>query len=309
MEIIVPILYVYFGVGFIYAMYIWLFAGDTWVSIPINILGGPLVLIWAILTQFTRKHTDLKSLFKNKKGVIFDLDGTIIDSQPYRDQAMENVLESLDSAWIFPSYVSGLNERKKWKHIMDNEPEFKPGLTVDQLAEKTKQEYLKIYQDVKPLPGFWEFARYLKETRNFKLGLATNSERDVTTEILKRFSAENVFDFIATADDVVKHKPHPDIYKKVLQGLKLRAKDVVAFEDTIVGATSARDAGIEVIVIWDGEDEDPEDFPPGIRYFIPDFRNLESSIEKTGEEEILEISNEIKKDNFLVDPEAQEPKK
>lgn len=113
------------------------------------------------------------------------------------------------------------------------------------------------------------------------MGLATNSDRNVTDILLERLDAEDLFDFSVTGDEVGKRKPHPEMYKKAAKALGVKPKEVVVFEDTIVGATAARGAGMEVVVIWDGEDEDPGDFPKGIKFFLPDFSGVSELIEKS----------------------------
>lgn len=287
------LLYIYLGVGFVYAIYIWLFAGDPWYYIPINMIGGPIIVIGQTIGALRRRKYEIKDIFEGKKAVIFDLDGTIIDSQPFRNQAVENVLESIDAEWVFRTYPHGLNALEQWTHILKEEEELETELTPRELADRTKSEYLKLHTEVSVIEGFWELAYYLKEEKKFKLGLATNSDREVTNEILKRMEADGVFDFSVSGDELKRRKPHPEMYKKVAKGLGVRPGDVVVFEDTIVGATAAVKAGMETIVIWDGEDEDPEDFPKEIKFFLSDFDGVSKAIEKSTWEELEEMAKEM----------------
>ncbi len=237
-------LYVYLGIGFIYALYIWLFAGDPWTAIPLNTIGGPINIIYQTVRAFRRRKIEIYDLFRGKKAVIFDMDGTIIDSLPLHDQAVSLVLEEIGAGEVPRDYEPGLNNKEQWEHILGTNPDINTKLSVAELVARTKSKYLELHKDVEARDGFWSLARYLKE-KGFKLSLVTNTDRDVTDLLLKRLGADQgVFDIVITGDEVKKKKPSPEIYKKALKTLGVRAKDTVAFEDTIVGAKSATEAGL-----------------------------------------------------------------
>ena len=242
MDTLLTILYVYLGIGFVYAIYIWLFAGDSWYAIPFNIIGGPIIFIYHTIRSFARKVPRVNEIFDGKKAVIFDLDGTIINSQPARNQAMEKVLESIDAAWAFRDYPPGLNEVEKWKYLLKKEKDIKTDLSAEDLAARTREAYLKLHTNVTAIDGFWEFFAYLREEKKYKVGLATNSVRKVVDIILERLDAEDLFDFVITGDEVKKRKPHPQIYKTAAKSLGVTPSEVVVFEDTVVGATAAADS-------------------------------------------------------------------
>ncbi len=290
-------LYVYLAIGTIYALYVWLFAGDPWWAIPINIIGGPIVLVHETVRALTEKRVEIKELFVGKKGVIFDLDGTIIDSQPFLNEAMEQVLGSLNATWLETNYPHGLNYKEKWEYLIKENPGvIDTKFTIEELTSRTKKRYIELYENVEPFTGFWTLAKYLKE-KGFKLGMATNTDKDIAEIILKRLGAEeNVFDFMIFGDQVKHKKPHPEIYQKALKGLGLRAHEVIAFEDTVVGSMSSTKAGIQTVIIWDGFDEEMAAFPKNTYLFISDFENLPDYIEKTSRELVEEAAKELEAD-------------
>lgn len=272
--------YTYLTLGFIYAMYIWLFAGDPWYAIPVNIVGGPIVFVREIIRAYARRRVSVVEMFAKKKAVIFDLDGTIIDSQPFKDKAMDNILKTINAGWVTREYSHGLNEIEKWDYTLKHEKEINTKFTVQELADHTKKEYLKIYTEVEPLPGFWDFMHYLKKEKNMKVGLATNSDREVTNTVLKRMGAENVFDFTIAGDEVKKRKPNPEIYKRALKEMGLKSSEVLVFEDSVVGATASDKAGLDTIVVWDGVDSPQDEYPKNVFDFIPDFKDMGEYLEK-----------------------------
>ena len=274
------ILYTYLTLGFIYAMYIWLFAGDPWWSIPVNTVGGPFIFLREVVRGYVRKKLSPSKMFASKKAVIFDLDGTIIDSQPFRNQAMDNMLKTIGGGWVTRTYSHGLNAVERWEYILHQEPEINTEFTVEELAEHTKTEYLKLYTEVEAIPGFWDFMHYLKNVKKVKVGLATNADRNVADAMLKRLGASEIFDFVIAGDEVKHRKPSPEIYKTAAKKMGLKPKDILVFEDTIVGSTAAHKAGMDTIVIWDGEDEEMEDYPKGIYEFAPDFVEMGETLEK-----------------------------
>lgn len=288
MDIFLTVVYVYLGIGFVYAIYIWLFAGDYWYSIPVNTLGGPINIIYQVLRSYFRKTYELSDIFKGKSAVIFDLDGTIVDSQPFRNKAFEKVLDTLEGNWNVPDYPHGLNEREKWDFVLNAHKGLKANFTIEDLAEHTRTEFIKLYKDVDAMEGFWSLVRYLKETKKFKLGLATNSDRSILDIILKKLGAEGIFDSTIAGDEVKRRKPHPEIYKEAAKQLGVNPKKIVVFEDTVVGATAASAAGMEVIAIWNGVDEEKEDFPRGIKFFLPDFGGMTEEIEKSRKQRLEE---------------------
>ena len=95
-----------------------------------------------------------------------------------------------------------------------------------------------------------ELAEILKE-KGYKVILASSSTQKRIDELLSQNNACDVFDNIVCADQVKKLKPAPDIYLAALDCFKTNSKDAIAFEDTIVGATAAVTAGIDVCLVSD----------------------------------------------------------
>lgn len=280
--------YVYLVIGLVYALWVWLFQGATIFSIPVNTVFGPFYILAVLWHFLTWEKKTVHSVFRGKKAVIFDLDGTILDDQPAWNDAIENVKTQMGIE-VERNYPSGLNVTEKWRRLLAASEKKLP-YTAEDLAQKTVDEFLRIYTEVEPRAGFWELVAYLKQ-HGFKVGLASNSDRKVVDELLSRFDGAPVFDFILAADQVKQHKPHPEIYLTTMKALGVSAHETVAFEDSLTGAESSIAAKIPTILIWDGEISKVL-YPQGSLFFLEDFDGIADMIEKSPREQILEAAKE-----------------
>ena len=73
-----------------------------------------------------------------------------------------------------------------------------------------------------------------------KTVLVTTASGENVRAILRHFDLEHAFDFVITGDDVTRHKPDPEAYRLALARLQLEPDECLAFEDSDVGAASAR---------------------------------------------------------------------
>ena len=286
--------YSYLAVGLIYALWIWLFAGATFLSIPVNAVFGPIYILGVLLHFLTWRKKTIYRVFQGKKVVIFDLDGTVIDSQTSWNDAMENVKKRLGFVGLERNYPSGLNVSDKWEFLL-RDYSGPVNVSVADLSKATNDEFLKIYTEVEARDGFWTLARYLKE-RGFKLALASNTERYVVDEVVKRLEAGPVFDLIIAGDEVKHHKPHPEMYRVAVKKLEVSPKDAVIFEDSLIGTQAAIASKIDTIVIWD-EEISKVLYPRGAAFFLPDFEGLDVSIEKSPRQLLEEAAKESEESN------------
>ena len=79
------------------------------------------------------------------------------------------------------------------------------------------------------------------------MAVATGSRRRSVTQTLNSIQAFDWFDALVTADDVQRHKPHPETYLKAADALGVSPEECLAFEDAPPGIESARAAGMEVV--------------------------------------------------------------
>jgi HAD superfamily hydrolase (TIGR01509 family) len=201
------------------------------------------------------------------KALIFDVDGTLIDSERHGHRVAYNRAFSesgLNWNWDEETYgrlvkVCGARERLRYflgsttvdgLNQITNDSE----TLIEDLYQKKTRHFLSIAETggLSPRPGI---ERLLHEARQKGLILAIASSSDETNvqTLLRHSFAENIepwFQYIGAGDTATRKKPDPEIYHAVLQKLGLAARQCLAFEDSEPGLNAALAAGIPTLVTW-----------------------------------------------------------
>ena len=191
------------------------------------------------------------------KACIFDVDGTIAETEGIHLQAFNEAFKEFKVAWNWskPTYKALLEIAGSENRIRYFNSKTKSNFSNDLIRELVKQK-TKIYQE-KLLsksfyvrPGVLELVDALKKSK-IKIGVATSTSMD---NAMKLFSliwgneAQNLFSVISTPKLNVNNKPAPDLYNIALQDLKVRPENVVAIEDSKIGLKSTKAASISTIL-------------------------------------------------------------
>lgn len=208
-------------------------------------------------------------MFIGKKVIIFDMDGTLIDSigiwnevdnlfikklgftgeveidiiQKQRDETLRTYSKSENP---YLDYCKLLGKR------------YNSQLTAEEILNlryNVAQDYLKNIIDYKP--NVDKFLKKLKE-KNFILAIASTTRksnmdiyRTKNTNIINKAKLDEYFSVIYTREDAKEIKPSPEIYLKVIETLKVKKEDCLIFEDSLIGIESAKNAGIACVAIYD----------------------------------------------------------
>ncbi|OGC70329.1 hypothetical protein A2415_05125 [candidate division WWE3 bacterium RIFOXYC1_FULL_39_7] len=236
-----------------------------------------------------------KSLIEGKKGVFFDLDGTLIDSEPLWVLAFDAVLRKADPSVPLEGVyeLPGESLYDKWKRIVTKKL-IKTQQPAEELTEATHKEFLRLIEDhgIDARDGFWELAFELKEEKGFKLALATNTDESVAKIIVEKLGLDKVFDFIIYGNQVKRRKPDPEMYLTAAKQLGLSPKEVLVFEDSIFGAAAAEKAGMSLVLIWDNQTAKTE-FPKDTLLFLQDFMGLAGNLDMTPKEMFDQIKEKL----------------
>lgn len=121
------------------------------------------------------------------------------------------------------------------------------GEELRQLEEEKEGLFREIYREkVTPVPGLLDFFYDLKAV-GFKIGVATSAPFANLDMIVKALNIETVFDSILASEDVVYHKPDPEVYLKSAANIGAKPENCVVFEDSFSGITAGIAAGAKVI--------------------------------------------------------------
>ena len=186
------------------------------------------------------------------EAVIFDLDGTLIDSMWVWDEIDKTFLAELNLE--VPNDLDKALEGKSFTETAVYFKErFKLKMSVDEIKLRWHEMAYDFYVTKVPLKkGAREFLGWLKQ-ENVKIGIATSNSRELVQEVLKALDIEIYFDEIRISCEVGKGKPFPDIYLKVAKELEVEPKHCLVFEDIPNGVRAGKKAGMTVWAIEDGQ--------------------------------------------------------
>jgi beta-phosphoglucomutase family hydrolase len=178
------------------------------------------------------------------KGIVFDMDGVLIDSEPVHIDAWNEVFSAynlyFETEW-FHQWI-GVSDRNFTSKIVDL---YQLPTDSDTLLNKKRTVFeAKIAQGVPSHKGVKEQLPFLN---HLELAVATSSNHKGAMMSLQGAGLYHFFKKIVTADDVLNHKPHPDCYLKAVEQLGLIPSDCIGIEDSASGVKAAKTAGLFVI--------------------------------------------------------------
>lgn len=209
-------------------------------------------------------------------GFIFDMDGVVIDSNPFHKIAWEKFLSGQGISFddhLFDNVLSGRTGPTSLRMIFgDDLSQEKLDLYLEEV-DSNYQTILRESEDVRPIAGVHAFLD--KITGNgLRLALATSAP-ELNIELgLQKLKLENTFEHIVGKVDVSHGKPHPEVYLRSLELLGMAAENCIVFEDSKAGIQSARSAGIQVVGIASGHGKE-ELLEEGVSMVVDDFVDLE----------------------------------
>ncbi len=187
---------------------------------------------------------------KNIQAVIFDLDGTLVDTEKYAIKVFSDVMKTYCGIDVTPEDLTlfyGVHDLTSYKMIIE-----KYGLTVSaaELLKHHNAEYDRIVSEVNELlPGA---ENIFKRFSHLPLVICSGSTRQQIQTILSNLSIVDLFDHIVSCDDVEKHKPHPEPFLLTADKLGIDPVCCLVFEDSDAGIKAAKAAGMYVIAVKNG---------------------------------------------------------
>lgn len=189
-------------------------------------------------------------MLQNKKAVIFDLDGTLVDSM-WMWKAID--IEYLGKFGI--SLPSTLQKDIEGMSFSETAVYFKETFQIPDSLEEIKADwnrmaYEKYTKEVTLKKGVKEFLEYCKDN-GIKIGIATSNSRELVDATLEALKIRDYFDCVMTACEVAKGKPAPDIYLAVADKVGVNSTECLIFEDIEMGILAGKNAGMEVCAVED----------------------------------------------------------
>lgn len=192
-------------------------------------------------------------MLENIKAVIFDLDGTLVDSMwMWKEIDIEYLSEK---GAVIPEDIQAFQEELEGMGFTETAIFFKKRFQIEDSLEEIKKTWIsmaeeKYCHEVPLKAGIREFLEELKN-RDIRIGISSSNSRELIEMVLKAHHIEKYFDCITTCCEVSNSKPAPDVYLKTAEGLHITPKACLVFEDVPMGIMAGKNAGMKVCAVDD----------------------------------------------------------
>lgn len=214
-------------------------------------------------------------MLNNIDAVIFDIDGTLIDSMWVWTDIDDKFLEkySLTEPEDFHEGMEGKSYSETAQYFLDLFPELPH--TRKELEDEWHQMAFEIYtKEIRLKKGAYDFILDMHK-RGIKLGIATSNSRDLAEGVLINNRVFEYFDSVWTSDEAKAGKPAPDVYLKVAESLQVEPSKCLVFEDVPKGIMAGKNAGMKVCAVEDVFSKPQEDLKRELAdYYIQDFDDI-----------------------------------
>ncbi|MDX8416356.1 HAD family hydrolase [Absicoccus intestinalis] len=188
--------------------------------------------------------------FNDLKLIIFDVDGTLLDSERIWKETLGIVGRTYHMPYLEEQLfarlvgVSGQEEERIYKEVLD--PSIRDVFVSEwrQLANRTIDETVPVKV------GSHDFFQWVKK-QGLQLGVATSTHRQETEYRLKKANLWEPIDYVLCGNEIEHKKPHPEIYQKMLEHFHLEPDQALVIEDSSIGVEAAYRANIPVIHVAD----------------------------------------------------------
>lgn len=200
------------------------------------------------------------------KGVVFDMDGVLVDAKEWHYEALNRALALFGfeiSRHAHLTAYDGLPTKAKLEMLS-----LEKGLPreLHPFINRMKQSYTMEVVHSRCKPRFaQEYALATLKSKGYRLAVASNSIRDTVEVMMKKSRLDLYLDTMLSTGDVVHPKPNPEIYLKAITQLNLTATECLVVEDNENGIRAALDSGAYVLVVKRVEDVNLDNIAARIR--------------------------------------------
>jgi len=183
------------------------------------------------------------------QAVIFDMDGTLIDSEPMWKEAEKQVFSSVgvEVTDEHSSKTASMTTREVTEFWYNLFPWLDKSL--DQVESEVVDHVAKLISvEGTPMGGVKEILEFF-HNKKFKIGLSTNAPSRLIPVVLEKLNIAHYFHATSSSEHEIKGKPDPAVYLSIAKKLNVEPSKCIAFEDSISGVISANKANMKTVVV------------------------------------------------------------
>ena len=182
------------------------------------------------------------------KGVIFDFDGLILDTETHQFLILQELFEKNGSELPIERWQQEIGTQSGFSPFKYLAEKHGGKIEHETLKEQFKEKFHSILTSENARAGVEDYLKVAKDM-GLKIGLATSSNYEWVSTHLKNLGLFNYFDCIQTSDDVEKVKPDPSLYLQTAKCFGLPVEECLVFEDSANGALAAKRAGMSCVIV------------------------------------------------------------
>jgi len=182
------------------------------------------------------------------KGIIFDLDGVLIDSEPNYFEADRRVMAEYGVVLTEEMHkeFTGIGNKQMAKFVKEK---YKLKDPIEVILRKKDKMYMDLaLHNTRVFPQMREFLRLLKE-KNLPMAVATGSSRWILDEVMESTKIKSFFNVTISSEEVRDPKPAPDVFIEAAKKINVQAHEALVIEDSQYGVEAALKAGMQCIAI------------------------------------------------------------
>lgn len=205
------------------------------------------------------------------KAILFDLDGTLANTDPLHFEVWQEILRTYQIEMDHPTYKRQISGRQNPEIIQDFLPQLSAS-EAEKLADEKEERFREMALNLQPLDGLMEMLAWV-EQQKLKKAVVTNAPRLNATFMLDVLQLSERFETVVLGEEMVAGKPDPAPYTFCLNQLQIQPKEAIVFEDSPSGIRSAVGAGIETVGV--ASTHEPETLKRwGATHVIDDFYDI-----------------------------------
>jgi HAD superfamily hydrolase (TIGR01509 family) len=183
---------------------------------------------------------------KKYSAYLFDMDGTLVDSEKLKGKALVQTCSQFGGITDVDTYKAVMG--KSWEEVAAH---FFSVTNINPAIEEFNSKFKPIYKEIlfRELSTNSGAINLLSDLKNQgkKIGVVSSAFSWMVKQILLQLELSKFFDIVITQEDVTKHKPDPEAYLLALKEFSLPASKVLVFEDSHSGILAANKAGCDTI--------------------------------------------------------------